>query len=289
MLEYWLVRDSLKTITVDQHFLGQPINICFAPTSINELELGLNVITKLTGNSNKKISLVFTNSFLENINSTRTKANFESLLFAYFFSPLYYKINGNPSIFLSESYTEHLYFQKIQTECKLQGYNKLYFFTVRNNETIYLTSDTYDYNTKKIIQKIKICILSWLKNNDWEDEIYPPHIILKHPKGFIDQSEIISLEKILIKHVFQNKLYRGLEALFLEKKEKKMLKQKIKRLKEDNTNLKSYLSSQSTNSIELLNWYEKQYEVLPLWYKRFGHILKVLMGKRTLQSLFKDE
>jgi hypothetical protein len=29
--------------------------------------------------------------------------------------------------------------------------------------------------------------------------------------------------------------------------------------------------------------------VLPLWYKRFGHIIKVLTGKRSFKSLFDDK
>ncbi|RTL59634.1 MAG: hypothetical protein EKK37_07690 [Sphingobacteriales bacterium] len=40
--------------------------------------------------------------------------------------------------------------------------------------------------------------------------------------------------------------------------------------------------------LELFKFYQNEYESLPLWYKRFGHILKVAMGKRTLRSLFND-
>jgi hypothetical protein len=39
---------------------------------------------------------------------------------------------------------------------------------------------------------------------------------------------------------------------------------------------------------ELQDYYTREYEILPLWYKRFGHILKVLTGKRTFRSLFRD-
>ncbi len=39
---------------------------------------------------------------------------------------------------------------------------------------------------------------------------------------------------------------------------------------------------------EVLNWYQKEYEILPLWYKRLGHIIKVIMGKRSFRSLFSD-
>lgn len=39
---------------------------------------------------------------------------------------------------------------------------------------------------------------------------------------------------------------------------------------------------------ELQDYYTHEYEILPLWYKRLGHILKVLTGKRTFRSLFRD-
>ena len=37
---------------------------------------------------------------------------------------------------------------------------------------------------------------------------------------------------------------------------------------------------------ELQNYYDKEYEVLPLWYKRIGHVIKVVIGKRNFKSLF---
>ncbi|MDB5277544.1 MAG: hypothetical protein JWR61_2499 [Ferruginibacter sp.] len=39
---------------------------------------------------------------------------------------------------------------------------------------------------------------------------------------------------------------------------------------------------------EVLDWYHKEHEILPLWYKQFGHIIKVIMGKRSFRSLFDD-
>lgn len=45
------------------------------------------------------------------------------------------------------------------------------------------------------------------------------------------------------------------------------------------------LQSQSP-AAQLQHYYTNEYEVLPLWYKRIGHLLKVLRGKRSLRSLF---
>ena len=42
-------------------------------------------------------------------------------------------------------------------------------------------------------------------------------------------------------------------------------------------------------SMKIKKFYHQEYEVLPLWYKRVGHIIKVLTRKRTLRSLYDDK
>jgi len=37
-----------------------------------------------------------------------------------------------------------------------------------------------------------------------------------------------------------------------------------------------------------ISWYYKEYEVLPLWFKRIGHIIKVLQNNRSWRSIFTD-
>ena len=45
-------------------------------------------------------------------------------------------------------------------------------------------------------------------------------------------------------------------------------------------------SVQQKEYYDVIDWYHKEYEALPVWYKRLGHVIKVLMGKRKLKSLF---
>ncbi|HEY4285634.1 MAG TPA: hypothetical protein VGN00_00930 [Puia sp.] len=40
---------------------------------------------------------------------------------------------------------------------------------------------------------------------------------------------------------------------------------------------------------EIQDYYTREYESLPLWFKRIGHIVKVLTGKRTFRSLFRSD
>jgi len=41
--------------------------------------------------------------------------------------------------------------------------------------------------------------------------------------------------------------------------------------------------------LKIRKFYHYEYEVLPLWYKQLGHVIKVIMGKRTFKSLFDDK
>jgi regulator of replication initiation timing len=45
-------------------------------------------------------------------------------------------------------------------------------------------------------------------------------------------------------------------------------------------------SEHSTKKLQ--DYYNQEYEVLPTWYKRLGHIVKVITGKRKFRSLFND-
>ena len=40
--------------------------------------------------------------------------------------------------------------------------------------------------------------------------------------------------------------------------------------------------------LEIVDFYKKEYEILPLWFKQLGHVVKVLTGKRTFKSLYND-
>lgn len=46
------------------------------------------------------------------------------------------------------------------------------------------------------------------------------------------------------------------------------------------------MSNKHDEVSHILRFYRDEYEILPLWYKRFGHILKVGMGKRSFRSLY---
>ncbi len=89
---------------------------------------------------------------------------------------------------------------------------------------------------------------------------------------------------------FSKLVYLATSKMTLEKKLRaadaklNALEQELKNQQDYNALLRSEHSTR-----ELQDYYNNEYEVLPSWYKRFGHIIKVMTGKRTLRSLFRDD
>ncbi|HWB90208.1 MAG TPA: rhamnan synthesis F family protein [Puia sp.] len=46
----------------------------------------------------------------------------------------------------------------------------------------------------------------------------------------------------------------------------------------------NYVPNRPTKAEEIQAWYDKEYEVLPGWYKRFGQFIRLLMGRRSWKS-----
>ena len=86
-------------------------------------------------------------------------------------------------------------------------------------------------------------------------------------------------------------LFNNLHELVLIKRENIKLKQVNDEQKKELKILAELFNINAAhNEMEyVLKFYHSEYEVLPLWYKRFGHIIKVLMGKRSFKSLFNDK
>jgi len=58
------------------------------------------------------------------------------------------------------------------------------------------------------------------------------------------------------------------------------LKSKIKRMNHQLIKLDSENKEIVKMLADVKGWYDKEYEVLPLWFKRIGHIIKIALGKR---------
>lgn len=79
-------------------------------------------------------------------------------------------------------------------------------------------------------------------------------------------------------------LYHQLKILSAEKKD---LETQVINLSQELENHKKYLdiALRQKETEHILDFYHKQYEVLPLWYKKIGHLIKIILGRRKIKSL----
>jgi hypothetical protein len=110
-------------------------------------------------------------------------------------------------------------------------------------------------------------------------------VICPDQKNLLQALEAIELaEKSIAKsHPHLHKLFRLHQAL---SRQNEKLSNENKRLEIDVINQKQYLAvlRNEKEMEKIIHFYHSQYEVLPLWYKRFGHMIKLLTGKRKVRS-----
>jgi len=143
-----------------------------------------------------------------------------------------------------------------------------------------LSGDATYFNYEEFVQ-------DWLKYAGDIGNITLPVIFLHcgDPSGAIRVLDLLStLENDL---EATNPLFRIALLLGRINKDLQRKRQLLAITEFDNKNKTDYVAMQKVELLKTLQWYEDQYEVLPLWYKRFGHIIKVFMGKRSFKSLFK--
>jgi hypothetical protein len=101
-------------------------------------------------------------------------------------------------------------------------------------------------------------------------------------------------------HTAEPKLYELIKQVYSKSEEISEHRQLINGLREDLSSKEAYLDyilgkfQQDENDgdlsfnhiMNIKKFYHYEYEILPLWYKRFGHIIKVILGRRTFRSLF---
>ena len=119
----------------------------------------------------------------------------------------------------------------------------------------------------------------------------PFFFFLDDPGKIPEILNVIQKAEIVIREDLPQAYYLLKENRSLTTREYNLLV-KLKLLQEQFDSLSKYNISSDTRYkkqiIDLITFYKYEHEILPLWYKQFGHILKVIMGKRTFRSLFND-
>jgi len=128
-----------------------------------------------------------------------------------------------------------------------------------------------------------------LRNEFSENREYATTTIIAFRKEITDLTIIADLKKQIISNERNNILNTDISQFYMEKEELELERELWKKrtlLYQDFLSLSKKI--QEKEYYDVINWYHKEYEILPLWYKRLGHIIKVIMGKRNFRSLFSD-
>lgn len=128
-----------------------------------------------------------------------------------------------------------------------------------------------------------------LRNEYSGDNAYATTMIIASREEITDLTAIADLRKQMVSYQGNSNLNDDIYQFYIEKEEfevERELWRKRTLLYQDFLSLSKRV--QEKEYFDVLNWYKKEYEILPTWYKRVGHVIKVMMGKRSFKSLFDD-
>lgn len=204
-------------------------------------------------------------------------------IIAFFFFTNYDKLAGIPRVLLHWHKPDELQAaaQLLDQQAKNQGFPQIQIQAVLTKDigTMVFPSNSPEHicHTYKswLHNPVQDITSLYIQTTELED------IVLLHP--------LLKAEEKLFSH--QN------AALFNLKQQINHLKGQVQKLERLYTAASQEISNQATHinilrsqsqTAALQNYYNNEYEILPLWYKQAGHIIKVLMGKRSFKSLFKN-
>ena len=271
----WLITDSFDSKQNPNRQIGLCLSLRAIPHEVSNLH---QYLQKLPENS---FSLLLSE---KDISPEKINASYIETIIGIFFQPCYYLYNYQPVFFLMNGNSISLNFcNTLQEKCKKQGL-QISIVEVKNN-LIDDTTNQFAYQLTTADINYNLILKKWLSlyvENKNPGEI---HLLVseKQPGQIqilnkINRSAFKEIEEYKTAHLFYEK-----QKLIDEYKHELDLKM----LSEKDTQL--YLKIQKEQVQNNVEWYHHEYEILPGWYKRLGHIIKVLMGKRTFRSLFNDE
>ncbi len=202
-----------------------------------------------------------------------------------FFQPSYFLVNYQPLLFLNNRTSACSDFlARLVKKSINQGLQNILILEIRISHYPDTTTNQFAYWVTDGNINYNLLVKNWLAQ--FLDNKNPTEIHLLISAKEQEVTEI--LNRILEKEISlkDTEDYKIASTFYQKQKLIEGYKHELslKMIHERDTQL--YLSIQKEERANGLKWYYYEYEILPVWYKRFGHIIKVLMGKRSFRSLF---
>jgi hypothetical protein len=204
-----------------------------------------------------------------------------------FFQPSYFMADDRPVVFLSDKAGDHTGFiKKLSEKCMKQGLS-VSILKTKNPAHIDNSSNQFAYEITSSEVDYHAIIENWLSHFLEDHDPGEIHFLCRQDEPVLSTVLNKMQEKETALHNTEHYKFANLafQKQKLIEKYKKELELRVSA--EKDTQL--YLSMQKKQTADNVEWYHQEYEVLPIWYKRLGHIIKVLIGQRTFRSLFSDK
>ena len=200
-------------------------------------------------------------------------------IIAFLFFTNYHKPNGIPQIIVGEENGDLITagVELLQETARAQGFAAIHITLTSALSTIYSTND---------LSAIKEAYRSGLSFAIMK----PLFIRVEEPSAIPVTDQALAAEETLFEQEHG--------SLFMLQQQNRQLLKQVQQLEQLCQAAQQEISNQvshnqilrsASQATALQNYYNNEYEVLPLWYKRVGHIIKAFMGKRSFKSLFSDK
>jgi hypothetical protein len=275
----WLVTDSLNNTIHHEWQGGICLELCYKPGEMSDLYKNLQKLPvenpfAIFLSEKQSLADEVSDSYIENIISL-------------FFQPSYFLANDKPVIFVSDKTgNPGAFIEKLSEKCRKQGLS-LVLLKIQNENSPDNSDGQFAYEVTSPDLDYNAIVENWLSH--FLEDKNPGEVHLLFWKKDTALSRLLNKVQEKETQLYSTEHYKFASLFYQKQRQIDRYKKELdlKNSVEKSTQL--YLDMQKKQTADNVEWYHHEYEVLPAWYKRLGHIIKVLTGKRTFRSLFDDK
>ena len=276
LINKWIITDSLQTSKQASWLAGYCLSADNTRGDVSDLHKKLQLLPECSFS----ILLNTDDRNQEEIND----ADLEKII-GLFFQPCYYLYNHQPIVFLQGNKTRLLNScDRLVVKGKKQGLNVSILEIKKNHPDD--GDNQFAYQLPSPDLSYDLLINNWLANCTSDNIAGEIHLLISEKEHDLSNimDNIVRNEKALN----ETREYKLARLLYEKQRLIDDYKHDLDLKTEAENNSRLNMIIQKELAKENVQWYYNEYEILPGWYKKFGHFVKVLMGKRRARSLFSN-
>jgi hypothetical protein len=251
----------------------------------DNLELGSFYSSEIDATDRCFFSFYFNLTEVPELKDGEVIRKFKNRLLLFFFHIRFKRINRRPVLFFKSDKEEiRLLISELEQFSVQNGFDGLECMFPEDS-TIGSDAGNKHCHVFEKKESLEASYYQLLKTEFYTASVYTiknvPERLLPQTNSIIASCETKLNEELPLQFMFM----KNMSTLSRELAD---LRSELKHSQEELKNHQSYLEilKSQDEALKINDFYHSEYEVLPLWYKRVGHIIKVITGKRSFRSLF---